>query len=857
MSLTIPDFCLVLLIGPSGSGKSTFARRHFKATEVISSDTCRGLVSDDENDQSATGDAFDLVHFIAAKRMAARRLTVIDATNVRSEDRRALIALAKRFHALTVGFVFNMPRKLCDERNALRPDRQFGPHVVRNHLAALRRSLRGLGREGIRYVYRFDAPEEADAAEIERVPLWTDRRGLSGPFDIIGDVHGCAGELEQLLTSLGYAVRRSEDPENGPSYDVTPPEGRTALFLGDLVDRGPRTPDVLRLVMGMVEAGTGHCILGNHEAKLLRKLNGRNVKIAHGLAETLEQLAAEPPAFSEKVAGFIDGLISHFWLDQGRLAVAHAGLQGEMMGRSSGAVRAFALYGETTGETDEFGLPVRYNWAKEYRGQTKIVYGHTPVPEAEWLNGTICIDTGCVFGGKLTALRYPEMELVSVPAAEVYCEPMRRLAPPAAETGPLSAQQEHDSLLHLEDVSGKRILTTGFGRSVTVHEENAAAALEVMSRFAVDPRWLIYLPPTMSPSETSERDGFLEHPAEAFAHYRAAGVEKAVCEEKHMGSRAVLVVCRDREAARRRFGLESDNAGVIFTRTGRPFFPDGTLEAEVLERLRQAMTASGFWAELETDWACIDAELMPWSLKAETLLRNQYAAMASAARQGLDETVGLLERAAARGVATSALAADFAARRDMVADYTAAYRHYCWPVASIADVKLAPFHLLATEGAVHSDKDNVWHMETLAKIARQDEAVLIATPYKLVDLADAESEAEATAWWSGLTEAGGEGMVVKPFDFVHRTAKGPLQPAVKCRGREYLRIIYGPEYSRPEHLARLRQRGLGKKRSLAMREFALGLTALERFVAGEPLRRVHECVFGVLALESEPVDPRL
>ncbi len=252
MSLTIPDFCLVLLIGPSGSGKSTFARRHFKATEVISSDTCRGLVSDDENDQSATGDAFDLVHFIAAKRMAARRLTVIDATNVRSEDRRALIALAKRFHALTVGFVFNMPRKLCDERNALRPDRQFGPHVVRNHLAALRRSLRGLGREGIRYVYRFDAPEEADAAEIERVPLWTDRRGLSGPFDIIGDVHGCAGELEQLLTSLGYAVRRSEDPENGPSYDVTPPEGRTALFLGDLVDRGPRTPDVLRLVMGMV-----------------------------------------------------------------------------------------------------------------------------------------------------------------------------------------------------------------------------------------------------------------------------------------------------------------------------------------------------------------------------------------------------------------------------------------------------------------------------------------------------------------------------------------------------------------------------------------------------------------------------
>ncbi len=199
----------------------------------------------------------------------------------------------------------------------------------------------------------------------------------------------------------------------------------------------------------------------------------------------------------------------------------------------------------------------------------------------------------------------------------------------------------------------------------------------------------------------------------------------------------------------------------------------------------------------------------------------------------------------------------FRAREEQASRFVAAYRRYCWPVESIADLELAPFHVLATEGAVHADKDHAWHMATLAEISKTGEGLVVETPHRLVDLGDPVSQARAEGWWEELTARGGEGLVVKPESFVARGRRGLVQPALKVRGREYLRIIYGPDYDRPENLARLRQRGLSVKRSLALREFALGIEGLERFVRSEPLRRVHECVFGVLALESEPVDPRL
>jgi protein phosphatase len=844
-AIKVPDLCLVTLIGVSGSGKSTFAARHFLSTEVISSDFCRGLVSDDENDQRATRAAFDVLHLIESKRLEAGRLTVIDATNVQPESRRSLLKLAKDHHVLTVAVVLDVSEGVCAERNASRAERQFGQHVLRNQQAQLRRSLRGLRREGFHRVYVLSGEAEVESAVFEREPLWNDRRSDGGPFDIIGDIHGCHRELVELLTRLGYEVGTD-------GLTATPPPSRRALFLGDLVDRGPATPAVLRLVMSMVAEGAALCIPGNHEVKLMRALNGKSVTTTHGLAQSLEQLAAEPPEFSKEVAAFIDGLVGHYVLDEGRLVVAHAGLPEQMQGRASGAVRSVALYGDTTGETDEYGLPVRYPWADDYRGNAVVVYGHTPVPEAVWLNKTICIDTGCVFGGQLTALRYPERELVSVPAHEIYYEPARPLQDPS-----LVSAERGRSELDLEDVVGKRIVETRLVRSVTIREENAIAALEVMSRFAVDPRWLVYLPPTMSPTATSAREGLLEHPIEAFGAFRAGGVTKVVCEEKHMGSRAIVVVCRESKVASARFGIESDAAGSIYTRTGRPFFSDAATETAFLTRIRSGIHRANLWDELATDWLVLDCELLPWSAKAEELLRRQYAAVGAAATNALRAEQAAIDAAAARGIDVGTLVGDTRERVGMANGFVEAYRQYCWAVSGIEDLKLAPFQVLAGEGSVHALNDHPWHLEILGRLCATDPETFRSTRSLTVDVDDPISVEAGVMWWEELTQAGGEGMVIKPVQVVHQGPKGLVQPGIKCRGREYLRIIYGPEYTSERNLSRLRSRGLGHKRSLAQREFSLGIEALERFVAAEPLYRVHECVFGVLALESEPVDPRL
>ncbi|KIE23609.1 metallophosphoesterase [Streptomyces sp. MUSC 125] len=837
--LPVTDLSLVVLVGASGSGKSTFARRHFKPTEVISSDFCRGLVCDDENDQSASRDAFDVLHYIAGKRLAAGRRTVVDATSVQQDGRRQLIELAKRHDVLPIAIVLDMPEEVCAQRNAVRTDRADMPRrVIQRHIRELRRSLRHLEREGFRKVHVLRGVEEAENAIVVTEKRFNDLTHLTGPFDIIGDVHGCSAELESLLAELGY-----QDGEH--------PQGRTAVFVGDLVDRGPDTPGVLRRVMSMVAAGNALCVPGNHENKYGRYLKGRMVQHTHGLAETITQMEGESEEFRGQVRTFLDGLVSHYVLDGGRLVVCHAGLPEKYHGRTSGRVRSHALYGDTTGETDEFGLPVRYPWAEDYRGRAAVVYGHTPVPKATWLNNTICLDTGAVFGGKLTALRWPERELVDVPAERVWYEPAKPLRS--------DAPGGHDGRpLDLADVHGRRSVETRHAGRVAVREENAAAALEVMSRFAIDPRMLPYLPPTMAPAATSTLDGYLEHPQEAFAQYAQDGVARVVCQEKHMGSRAVALVCRDAEVARRVFGVDGP-AGSLYTRTGRPFFDDAEVTEEILGRLRAAAGDAGLWDELDSDWLLLDAELMPWSLKAVGLLRGQYAAVGAASGAVFPAALAALETAAARGVDVGGLLTRQRERAADAAAFTAAYRRYCWTTDGLEGVRLAPFQILAAAGRSLAGLAHDEQLALIDRMVEHDGSGLLQTTRRLyVDTADPESVGAGVDWWLEMTGRGGEGMVVKPVGALVRTEDGRLvQPGIKCRGREYLRIIYGPEYTRPDNLARLRQRFLNHKRSLALREYALGLEALDRLADGEPLWRVHEAVFGVLALESEPVDPRL
>ncbi|MEV0251001.1 polynucleotide kinase-phosphatase [Nocardia sp. NPDC050712] len=864
--LSIPELSLVVLVGSTGSGKSTFARKHFRSTAIVSSDACRGVVSDDENDQSATPEAFALVHHIAGVRLRRGLRTVIDATNVQPKARQELVAVARAHDVLPVAIVLDVPDSVCLERNSARSERaHLGAHVVTRQQRDLRRSLRGLEREGFRKVYVLRGVAEIEAATIADERAWNDKREVTGPFDVIGDVHGCRSELETLLSVLGYDLERDAV---GRAVGARHPAGRTAVFVGDLVDRGPDTPGVLRLVMGMVAAGTALCVTGNHEYKLVRALSGKKVNPAHGLAESLAQLEDQDEDFRKSALDFCRGLISHYVLDGGNLVVAHAGLKEEFHGRASGRVRSFCMYGESTGETDEFGLPVRYPWAEDYRGRATVLYGHTPMTELRWVNNTLCLDTGVVFGGRLSALRYPEREPVSVPAERVWYEPVRPLEATTLAT-PAGVVHRDPGVLDLDDVVGRRVVETRHHGRVGVQEENAGAALEVMSRFALDPRWLVYLPPTMSPCATSALEDYLEHPAEAFAYYRSEGVRRVVCEEKHMGSRAIVVVARSAAAARDRFGVGDGSSGVVYTRTGRPFFDDDAQTEALLGRVRAAADRAGLFEELHTDWLVLDTELLPWSAKALGLLRNQYAAVGAAARASLGAASELLAAVADRGIDVAGLSARTAARRTDAAAFTTAYGRYCWPVDGLDGIRLAPFQILAGEGVNYATNEHRWHLERIDRLADADAGLFTRTDRMFVDLGDTEQVAAATAWWTELTTAGGEGMVVKPAESLVRgpgktddqggaTSTGRLvQPGVKCRGPEYLRIIYGPEFQRPDNLRRLRTRGLGRKRSMALREYALGLEALDRFAAGEPLWRVHEAVFAVLALESEPVDPRL
>ncbi len=845
MRIEIPQLALIAVVGASASGKTTFAHKYFKSNEVLSSDFFRGMVGEDENDQSVTNEAFELLYKAADLRLTLGKSAVIDATNLQKNSRKSIIALAKRQNVHAVAIVLDISMKTLLERNNQRSDKQLSEGTIRRHYEQLHSSIKLLKKEGFRYVYVL-SEDDVDDVEIVRNRLWNDKRDENGPFDIIGDVHGCYDELAELLDKLYYIKN-----DNGVYYN---PEGRKAVFLGDLCDRGNKNTAVLKAVMSMVKNGYALAVPGNHDVKLVKYLLGKTVKTINGLESTLDELKNETCEFKTEICGFLNGLVSHYVLDEGKLVVSHAGIKQEYIGRASATVRDFCIYGDVDGMTAEDGMPVRKDWAADYRGKAVIVYGHTPVGEVRNRNNTYCIDTGCVFGGSLTALRYPEMEIVSVKAKETYCEPARPFFMQTADDIPIA-----------EELLGKLRIETDLIPSITVQEENTASAFEVMSRFSADPRWLIYLPPTMSPCETSTDDDYLEYPTEAFAYYRKNGIRNVVCEKKHMGSRAVIVLCRNAETAKDRFSVDDGSRGIIYTRTGRRFFEDKETENALLERLDAVLDKTGFWNDFSTDWVCLDTELMPWSEKAQGLIKEQYAATGHAAVNSLDAAMEKLLKVYERdknfvtehSVNIEGLVYKYGKKQKAAKGFVKAYGEYCWNVSGIDDIRIAPFHILACDGKMFSDKTHKWHMDTIEKYIAGNDRIFVMTPHIYVDTEDEESVEAGINWWKGVTGKGGEGMVVKPEYFTAYSGKKLLQPAVKCRGREYLRIIYGAEYLDSENLPRLKQRSLKRKRDLALKEFALGVEGLKRFVKNEPLYRINQCVFGVLAMESEPTDPRL
>ena len=374
----IPEFALVMIIGQDEVSTKSFAKKYFKQEEMVNKEDLESK---------------------AEERLEARKLTVILLEDQKEQAYEIFIQLAKRHHCKPAAFILQTSP---EEEEARR-------------IEALTATLQ---KKGFKQIERVDCEQDDQHMTIRRIKLANNKREDHGPFDIIGDIHGCYKELYTLLEKLGYKVDEK-------AYKIEGMESRKVVFAGDLVDRGPEIVKVLKLVMGMVKEGRAYCVLGNHDGKLQRKLKGSKVQVVHGLEKTMEELEKEPEAFRQEVKDFLDTLVSHYVLDEGRLVVAHAGLKERLQGRESKTIRDLAMFGETTGRVDQFGLPVRLNWSENYEGDALVVYGHTPQRETKIIHNTINIDTGCVYGGKLTAFRYPERELVQVQAERTYYESAR------------------------------------------------------------------------------------------------------------------------------------------------------------------------------------------------------------------------------------------------------------------------------------------------------------------------------------------------------------------------------------------------------------------------------------------------
>ena len=718
--IEIPSPGLVVLSGAPGTGKTTFARKHFKPSEVLSSDAFRAAVDDDEGSTRASADAFWLMHETARRRLRHRRLAVIDATTASREAREGLRALATECHAQMSAIVFDLPIEVALKRNAARerivPERALRRLHRLAHTGAkhLRKMTRG-------HTTVLASAEAMDAATVERVALRCDHRDDRGPFDIVGDVHGCFDELRTLVARLGYAVT-----EEDGCWRAAHPEGRKLVFVGDLVDRGPKSLESLRFA----REAAAYVVEGNHEAKLRRALRGQAVKRTHGLEQTMEEVESGSEEARTRAQTNVQGMPSHVVLDDGRLVVAHAGLPEAMHLGVGGKVSAFAKYGETDGESDVYGLPVRHQWAERYEGRAAVVYGHTVVPKAEWIGNTLCVDTGCVFGGALSALRWPEREIVSVPAERTYYAPVRPIEPPEAHAT--------RGLVRLEDVTGTQRVETRAMGSLRIDAGRIASAVYVATRFALPAEWLAYIPATMAPCEAAREGPLLERPEEAFEEFHARGVNEVVCELKHMGSRAIMIAGRDEDALERVFGVRA--RGTVYTRTGRRFFDDAADEAAIIDAVRAGMEQADLWSALGTDWIMLDGELVPWVVKARALVNEHYDVPARAGLAALDAALAATRTAKGRVTETkeatealragaAALEASLVERREALARFEAVVKDY---QGREGVARYAPFCILAGEGNVWAQSDRMWQMTTLAALCAAH-PTLVETPWRCVD----------------------------------------------------------------------------------------------------------------------------
>ncbi|GGF83813.1 polynucleotide kinase-phosphatase [Paenibacillus albidus] len=862
--ISLPHAGIVVLIGASNSGKTSLIQRlteegTLRPSEAVSSDAYRILVGDEEyidwkhrpreeadivyNDYQRLSElAFEAMNTIVAMRCRLGKLTVVDATHLQAEHRKKYIDLAQQYDVPCTAWVLDLPEATLLERDAGR-DHPRGRQRVKQQFGQLKRSLRGIRDEGFDRTYFIKTTDGLQFKRRENQLLVEIGEGM----DIIGDIHGCYDEMIELLDQLGYV------PDREGLYRH--PEGRQLVSVGDIMSRGPQSLRTMSFWMRHVDAGIARMIDSNHGWKIARYLDGRKVELSHGdenVAAELEAYAKEAGqeaanGLREKLKRFLLSAPGHLLFCRDgvrRLVVTHAGIRDEYIGKQSKRIQDFCRYGDTEFTAGQ-SAPVRKEWYVHHNSGEIIVWGHDPRPYPAVVKNTVNIDQGVVFGGALTAYRYPEQQFISVKAHRDYAadpdSPLIRW-----ERGRFSPPNLR------KFVDGYAVQTDLYGE-VKVRGELVKAALDTVSHYTIPLEELVYLPPTMSPPpDVAADEAYLEHPREAIAYFRAQGVQTMVAEKKHMGSRAILLLFRDEQAGQAYVGRPT--LGTIYTRTGRAFF-DAKTEAEVLGKLNADLRAAAYFDHNDTDLVLLDAEIVPWNLKARELISAQYAHVAEAAVMDREQLLGKLREAEQDGREVTEWIAEMEEKLQSAQTFREAFQKYCWDVDGLEGIRIAPFHTLAHSNRTFFGETHVWHMEHSRELTRAS-SLFLETEYRTI--ASEADEAEVIRWWQDMTEEGHEGIVIKPGTFIFRNGGSRMiQPALKVRGRKYLHIIYGIDYLQPENLRRLKQRKTGKKERHALMESALGVESVERFIRKEPLERVHECVLAALALESDPVDPRL
>ena len=862
--IRLPYAGIVVLVGPSNSGKSTLldrlvAESVIRRTEAVSSDQFRMLVGDDEyvdwkhrprceadviyaEYQQVSAKAFEAMEAMLATRCRLNKLTWVDATHLYPEDRERLIQVARKSHVPVIAVVLDIPEKELLERDAQReyPRRR---QRVKQQVQQFKRTLRSIREDGFDASYVLKRPDEITFVRTSN-PLVTD---MGTGIDIIGDIHGCYDEMMEIIVRLGYV-----DEDGSGLYRH--PEGRKLVSVGDVTSRGPESLKCLLFWQRHCAAELAYMIDSNHGWKIARYLDGRDVTLSHGDERVEMELLQFEREQGQETAKRVRAELRAFLLDAPshlvfsrngvrQVVVAHAGIRDHFIGKQSKRIQDYCRYGDVEG-TDEQGRPVRKDWYVDHNSGECIVWGHDPRPYPTIVNDTVNIDQGVVFGGMLTAWRMPEREAVSVPAKQDYARDpdsplkrweQRRFAPP-----------------NIRKFKEGFTVQTASKLDVFVHGEVAKTAIDTFSHYTVPLEELIYIPPTMSPPPSvCSVEGYLEHPQDAFHYYRSQGVTRMVAEKKHMGSRAILLLFRDEQAAVQRVGRPM--LGNIVTRTGRSFF-DPSTEQDVLSRLHADLTVDGYFERHQTEFVLLDAEIVPWNLKARELIASQYAHVAEASMMDRSTVLDKLREAQAAGRNVDDWLQETAGKLANAETFRDVFQKYCWDVDDIGDIRIAPFHTLAHSTGAFWEQTHEWHMEQNREFARMS-TLMMETEYRVI--ASEADEADVIRWWDEITAEGHEGIVIKPETFRAWNNNKMIQPAIKVRGRAYLHIIYGMDYLAPENLSRLRKRKTSKKERHALMESALGMEGIERFIRREPVERIHECVLATLSLESEQVDPRL